>query len=169
MNRISLILITFILAVVYSGFSEDRILVLREAKEYKGSTVAVEAYLKDSVLEVKVIARMERTKPIIYNAIVIGPKIGRITPDTRQTLYPTIEDEEPFPTKEKKGFLSFDRDVKLKEAQGTLTKELIKFKIPSQKLIAGRQYQIWVSIESMQRGGDRESFKFDLDDFASYF
>jgi len=147
----------------------ERVLIIREAKKSRHTTVAVEAYLDGDILEVKVIARMRRTKPRIYNVIFIGPKAGRVVPDARETLYPTMEGEEPFPTKEREGFISFDKKVKTKKARGTLTKELLKFRIPVDRIIAGRRYQIWVKIESMQRGGNKESFKFDLKNFSQFF
>ncbi len=150
-------------------YAQEKILVLREAKKHKKATAAVEAYLEGNTLEVTVIGRMDRTKPRIYNVIVIGPKIGRVAPKMRDTLYPTMEDEEPFPTKKSGGFIRFSNKEEAKNTSGTLTKELLKFEIPEEKVVKGKRYQIWVKLESMQRGGDKESFKFDLEDFASYF
>ncbi len=152
-----------------NALSKERVLIIREAKKSRHTTVAVEAYLEGDILEVKVIARMRRTKPRIYNVIFLGPKVGRVVPDVRETLYPAMEGEESFPTKEREGFISFDEKVKTKEARGTLTKELLKFRIPADRIIAGRRYQIWVKVESMQRSGDRESFKFDLENFPQFF
>ncbi|MDP8233900.1 MAG: hypothetical protein P9M06_03755 [Candidatus Saelkia tenebricola] len=157
----------FMLSV--NTLAEGRVLVIREAKKSRHTTVAVEAFLEEDILNVKVIARMRRTKPRIYNVIFVGSKVGRVVPDARETLYPTMEGEEPFPTKEREGFISFDDKVKVKEASGTLTKELLKFRIPMDKIVPGKRYQIWVKIESMQRGGDKESFKFNIEDFSQYF
>jgi len=169
MKRIFIIFISLILVFSSLGYAQEKILVLREAKEHKKATAAVEVYLEGDILEVKVIARMDRTKPRIYNVIVIGPKIGRVVPKMRNTLYPTMEDEEPFPTKKSGGFISFSSKEETKKTSGTLTKESLKFEIPGDRVVAGKRYQIWVKLESMQRGGDKESFKFDLEDFANYF
>ncbi|MDP8216710.1 MAG: hypothetical protein P9L98_05280 [Candidatus Kaelpia imicola] len=169
MKRLTFAVTGLVLILSSLGYAQDRVLLLREAKEHRRATAAVEAYLEGNILEVKVIARMDRTKPRIYNVIVIGPKIGRLVPKMRETLYPTMEDEEPFPTKKSGGFIRFSSKEEAKKTSGTLTKELLKFEIPSEKVVAGKRYQIWVKIESMQRGGDKESFKFDLEDFAGYF
>ncbi|MCD6080000.1 MAG: hypothetical protein J7J54_00940 [Candidatus Omnitrophica bacterium] len=142
-------------------------LLLREAKQDKKTTVAVEVYLVDKdVVEVKVIARMYAQKPRIYNVIIIGPRLGRISPLTRETLPLGLEPTEPFPTKERKGFISFGPREKEKQPKGRLTQELLRFKIPLQRLIPGKRYQLWVKIESMAKGGKIHSFKFDIPDFA---
>ncbi len=160
-----LLFVTAPLAFTEDNSGDNKILILREAKEDSKATVAVEAYLIEDILEVKVIARMEREKPRIYNVIVVGPKIGRVVSEAREVLFPAMENEEPFPTKEREGFLSFDDKKKDKEAKGTLTKELLRFKIPREKIIKGKRYQLWVKIESMKSGGksNSTSFKFDLE------
>lgn len=149
------------------GEAQKRILVIREAKQHKETTAAVKAYLIDDVLEVTVIARMYATKPRIYNVIVVGPKLGRMSPTTRKTLVPTVEGEEPFPTTERGAFISFGERTKTKEAKGTLTEELLEFKLPPEKIRPGKKYQLWVRVESMQRGGEIEGFKFDLKDLPT--
>jgi hypothetical protein len=169
MRRVVFIFIFLFLSRSFSAYAEERILLLREAKEYKNATAAVEVYLEENILEVIVIARMNRTKPRIDNVIVVGPKIGRVAPKSRGTLYPTMEDEEPFPTKKSGGFISLSSKDDLKTTSGTLTKEFLKFEIPGDRVLSGKKYQIWIKVESMQRGGHKESFKFDLEDFASYF
>jgi len=144
----------------------ERRLILREAKAYRKSTVAVEAYLIDNILEVKVTARMYNEKPNIYNAIVVGSKLGRLSSKTRETLLASVEEEEPYPTSKKdRGFIDFSKKSETKKAKGRLTRELIEFEIPEDKIREGKRYQLWIQIESSQKGGDYKTFKFDLEDF----
>ncbi len=169
MKKIVFVVTSLVLIFSSLVYAQEKVLVLREAKEHKKAAAAVEVYLEGNTLEVTVIGRMDRTKPRIYNVIVIGPKIGRVAPKMRETLYPTMKNEEPFPTKKSGGFIRFSSKEETKNTSGTLTKELLKFEIPGEKIVDGKRYQIWVKLESMQRGGDKESFKFDLEDFANYF
>ena len=144
----------------------ERQLVLREAKEYRKSTVAVEAYLTDNILEAKVTARMYATKPKIHNAIIVGSRLGRLSIDSKEVLLATVEDEEPYPTSKKdRGFISFSKK-KTKQSEGTLTRELMIFEIPRDKVVKGKRYELWVQIMSMQKGGKYKTFKFDLEDLA---
>ncbi|MGD9014779.1 MAG: hypothetical protein PVI33_01980 [Candidatus Omnitrophota bacterium] len=152
--------------------AQGPILVLYEAKERTKSAVAVEAYLIDDIFEVTVIAKMYGTKPLIHKVLVVGPKLGRLSPHERQTVYPKAEDQEAFyKTKDIEGGIirlkKREKEKKLK--QGALTKELARFKIPTDKIVENKRYQLWVKIESMQRGGRFESFKFELKDFPKLF
>jgi hypothetical protein len=171
MRRNFILLIIWGVLIFLSGFtyaeekSNKRILVIRQAKQDRKTTVAVEAYLINDILEVTVIARMYAAKPRIYNVILVGPKLGRISPKTRKTLLSTIEEEAPFPTSERRGFISFSKKTKNKKAKGTLTKELVKFEIPTEKIIPDRRYQLWIKVESMRKGGKIQGFKFNLENF----
>jgi hypothetical protein len=161
------LLSVFSKSFIISAQEEEKTLLLREAKQSRKTTVAVEAYLIDKhIVEVKVIARMYAQKPRIYNVIIVGPRLGRISPLTRETLKLGLEPQEPFPTKERKGFISFGPREKEKQPKGRLTQEVLKFKIPVHKLIPGKCYQLWVKIESMAKGGKIQNFKFDIPDFA---
>jgi len=146
----------------------ERILVLREAKQHKKTTVAVEAYLVGDVLEVTTMARMQMrtTKLRIYNILVVGPKLGRICPKTREILTATAEEEAPFSTTKLGGLIRYSEKTKEKKAKGTLTKELAKFKIPADKIIPGKRYQLWVDVQSVQKKGRPVRFKFDLENLA---
>jgi len=146
--------------------STERIPILREAKQYRETTVAVDAYLIGNNLEVTVLARMYGTKPKIYNVIVVGPKIGRMSPQTKEILYPTVEEEGLYPMTKPDGFLGLTKKTKMEKTKGTLTKELVKFKIPSDRVISGRRYQLWVKVESLQAGGEEKEFKFELKNLA---
>ncbi|MBU3912080.1 MAG: hypothetical protein KKD90_05790, partial [Candidatus Omnitrophica bacterium] len=65
-----------------------------------------------------------------------------------------------------KGFITFGSGKKDKKARGTLTRELLVFKIPQDKVIKGKKYRLWIQIMSMQEGGDYKTYKFDLKNFA---
>lgn len=140
----------------------ERLLVLREAKQYGETNVAVQAYLVGDILEVTVSARIYAAKPEIDNVIIVGPKLGRLSPKTKKTLYATEEEEEPYLTTESKGLIGFGRKKRTKKAKGTLTKELFKFNIPRNKIIPGKRYELRIRIESMKIAGKFIRFKFEL-------
>ncbi len=143
--------------------NKERLLILREAQEDQKSTVAIEAYLLDNILEVTIIARMPGTKPKIYNAIVVGPRLGRLSSESKEVLLATAEEDKPFPTKRKDmAFISFSKGEETKKARGTLTRELVTFRIPPERVVKGKRYELWVQIESLQVGGGYKTFKFDL-------
>jgi hypothetical protein len=146
-----------------------RVLLLREAQEFEKSTVAIEAYLTDNVLEVTIIARMPGTKPKIHNAIIVGPRLGRLSCESKEVLLATVEAEEPFPTKRKDmAFISFSKSEETKKTKGTLTRELVVFRIPNERIIKGKKYELWVQIESLQKGGKYKTFKFDLQSLGDF-
>ncbi|MFC1621386.1 hypothetical protein ACFL2G_03680 [Candidatus Omnitrophota bacterium] len=152
--------------VSISYAQEEKLLTLFEAKEFEKSTVAVKAYLTDNIFEATITARMYQTKPKIHNAIVVGPKLGRLSIESKEVLLATTMEEEPYPTKRKdKGFIHFGKDKKNKKATGTLTRELLVFKIPEDKVKKDKKYKLWIQTESLQRGGKYKTFKFDLENF----
>ncbi|MBN1794423.1 MAG: hypothetical protein JW844_05610 [Candidatus Omnitrophica bacterium] len=159
------------LGVVGAGAQESgehgRLLLLREAKENEqGTTVAVETYLVDTVLEATVIVRMEAARPRIFNALVVGPKIGRVSSATKEVLDPTVEEEEPFPTTKRGGFISFGDREETKKAKGAVIKELIRFKLPADKIVAHekKKYELWIKVQGIQRHKRIQSFAFVLED-----
>jgi len=145
--------------------------VIREAKERGKIAAAVEAYLvADDMLEVTVTARMDAAKPRIFSVLIVGSKLGRISAIERETLFANALDEEnPFLTQEVTGFIKFDQSKKEKKLKGTLSRELHKFRIPTEKVIPGKRYQLWVKVDSMRAGGKHTNFKFDLPDFPNLF
>ena len=161
-----------LLSILNFSFAQEegaeRILMVREAKQHKKTTVAVEAYLVGDVLEVTAMARMQKhtTKLRIYNIMVVGPKLGRICPKTREILAARTEEEAPFSTIRLGGFTGDTKKTKEKKPKGTLTKELAKFKIPADKIIPGKRYQLWVDVQSVQKKGRPMRFKFDLENLA---
>ncbi|MBU1853932.1 MAG: hypothetical protein KJ957_07810 [Candidatus Omnitrophica bacterium] len=146
--------------------TEGPLLILREAQEKGKTTVAIEASLTENILEAKITSRMYGTKPKIYNTLIVGSKLGRLSLQAKEVLLASIEDEEPYPTTNKnRAFISFSAKTKTKTATGTLTRELVEFKIPRDKIRQKKPYQMWAQIESLQRGGKYETFKFALEDF----
>ncbi len=144
-----------------------RLLVLREAKQHRKTSVAVEAYLLDNILEATVIARMDAAKPRIFSVIIVGPKLGRVSAKERKTLFSAVEDEETiFSTEDKGAFIRFSKSREDRELKGTLTRELHKFRIPVEKILPNKRYQLWVKVESMQDPGRIDNFKFDLENFS---
>ena len=138
----------------------ERILVFREAEQRKKTNVAVEAYLIDDILEVAVTIRtkMRAAKLRIFKMLVVGPKLGRISPKTAETVAVTLEDETPFPT-------TIGTKTEMRIATGTPTKELFRFEIPADKMVSGGGYQIWVDVQNRegQEKGRIQRFKFDLE------
>jgi len=104
---------------------------------------------------------------MIYNALVVGSGLGRLSCDSRETLVATAEEEEPFLTKRKdKAFISFRKSEAVKKARGTMIKELLRFDIPVDKIKEDKKYRLWVQVVSSQKGSKYKTFKFDLEDFA---
>jgi len=149
--------------------SGERILVLREAQEFRDNTVGVDVYLTGNILEVKVVARMPRSRPNIYNAIVVGSRLGRLSPASRKTVLQTTEEEEPYPVTERGAFISFRKKEKTKRTKGRLARELLFFDIPRDRIVKDKKYKLWVQIKSEQEAGYRQkggryiTFKFDLE------
>jgi len=141
----------------------ERILVLREAEQRKKTTVAVEAYLISDILEVAVTVRtkMRAAKLRIFKMLLVGPKLGRISPKTAETIAVTVGDEAPFPT-------TMGSKTEMKIITGTPTKELFRFEIPADKIVPGGTYQIWVDVQNRegQEKGRIQRFKFDLENLA---
>lgn len=156
---------------VYVFAQEDKpesgVFVIRKAQELQETIVGVEAYLNNDILEVSVSARMHGAKPKIFNAVIMGPKLGRLSPDVRKMIFATGEEEEPFFTEELEGkFLRTSKKKESKKAAGTLTKEAMKFKIPKEKILPGKKYKLWIKVESMQNIKPIQTFKFELDNLA---
>ena len=176
MKKMFVLVVTMgvLLSILNFSFAQEeggaeRILVAREAKQYKETTtVAVEAYLVGDVLEVTTMARMQMrtTKLRIYNILVVGPKLGRISLKTRETLTAVTEEEASFSTTKLGGLIRYSKKTREKKAKGILTKELAKFKIPADKIIPGKRYQLWVDVQSVQKKGRPVRFKFDLENLA---
>lgn len=173
MKKISLLLIAFVIIssvsclVKLSRAQDEPILILRQAKEFKKQTVAVEARLKGNILEALITGRMYKTKPKIHNAIIVGPRLGRLAIESKTILVQDVVDDEPYPTSKKdKGFITFGRKEENKRAKGTLTRELMLFDVPPDRVVDGKKYKLWVQIMSMQKGGKYKTFKFDLENLA---
>ena len=174
MRRITVLLIVFItlytlnITQTFAQPGPEKVLVLREAAEEREGTAAVEAYLVGDILEVKVSVRIRRARPKIHNAVVVGPKLGRVSPISITQLFATTEKEEPYPTKKRGGLISFGDDTEIKVVKGAVVRKLFKFKIPPEKIKPDGKYQIWVKLKeeaskTTKRVGKITSFKFDLE------
>jgi len=174
MRRIAVLLIVFItlytlhITQTFAQPGTERVFVLREAAEERQGTAAVEAYLVGDILEVKVSVRIRRARPKIYNTIVVGPKLGRISPISITQLFATTEKEEPYPTKKRGGLISFGDGAETKKIKGAVVRKLFKFKIPPEKIKPDGKYQIWVKLKEegskvKRREGKITLFKFDLE------
>ncbi len=147
--------------------TRQRILVVREAKQHRITTVAVEAYLISDVLEVVVGARIHAQKPKILDVVLRGPGLGRrVHYKAKETLYATTQEEDPYSITKLDGMIAFGKRTKTKKPKGRLTRELFKLQIPTDRVVSGKRYQIWVDIESMEKAGMGERFKFDIEDLA---
>ena len=163
--------IIFLLSILFAGSficfaqedsSSQGILLIREGKQLKKTTVAVEGYLYNDILQVQVEVRMYAERPKIVDVVFTGPKLGRIHYNTRQDLPITLKEEDPYNITRVDGMISFGKRTRVKKPKGTLTKELFRIKLPVDKIISGKLYQLWVEVESKRRGGRIPKFKFDL-------
>lgn len=144
--------------------SSEKVILIREAKQVRQNIVAVEAYRIGEILEVKIKARMYSERPRIKNVLIVGPRLGRLSYKRKEELTLEFEEDKPFPTTKKGGFISFGKKKKTKQPEGTLTQELFRFQFPWEKIVPKKRYQLWVDIESKTRGGDRPmKFRFDLE------
>jgi hypothetical protein len=143
-------------------------LVLKEAQQRGETTAAVEVYLIEDILEVTVYATMYAARPQIYNVTLVGPGLGRLAPLERQSLRATAKDKQLiFETKDREGgFIRFTKRTKKKKMQGAITKELIKFKIPTKRVIPKKRYELRIKLESGQIPGKYYNFKFRIEDLA---
>ena len=149
---------------------QDRIPVIREAKIFRQKNVAVDAHLvKGEILEIMVEARIYSQKPRINDVLVSGPKLGKERYAARKTIVAGVDEPKPFEVTKEHGWVVFGQRKKVRELEGTLTKELFKIKIPREKIVCGKKYELWVEIESQTQGGRAEKFKFSLEDFPSLF
>jgi len=97
--------------------------------------------------------------------VLVGPGLGRLSPKFRETVYPQAEDiEKSFPTDVQGGLIQFSPRTRDKIGKGTLTKELVKFKIPAGKIMPNRRYELRIRVEDMQDTAASEGFVFPLKD-----
>jgi len=147
------------------SIAAEKVPVIREAAEKRGNSVAVEAYLIGDILEVRVSVRMPNARPKINNVIVVGPKIGRISPDEIEQVYAGLEEEAPYRTTKRSGFISFESRTATKKLKGTVVRKLYRFKMDREKIVSDGLYQLWIKIkeEGSRRKGRITPYKFDLD------
>ncbi len=106
-------------------------------------------------------------RPKINNILLVGPRIGRLQHAAKEEIPVSIEEEKAYPVTKKGGLLSFGDKTEVKKLEGALTKEPFKIKIPQDRIIPGKRYQLWVYLESKTRGGGRPvKFRFNLEKLA---
>ena len=159
------IALVFLIANLALAFNGE--LLLRQAQEDSKGAAAVEAYLDGNVLEVKVSVRMLEGRPTVDNVTLNGPKLGSLVPADIKQVYASIEKEPPYETIEKGGFISFDSETKSKNLKGGVSRKLVTFVIPKEKMLDGKQYYIRVKVNSAKqssgKAGKSTDFKFYLD------
>ncbi len=149
---------------------DEPVLVIREGRQIKENTVAIEATLSGDILTVKVEARIPGERPKITSIVLTGPGIGRVHHKLRKEIKPGLEEEDPYLITEAGGLINFGEKKEVKDPQGTLTKELFQFIVPVEKILANKKYQIQILIESKTKPGKRgKKYEFDLKDFYKFF
>ncbi len=156
---------SFCFAFISSAPCAEKKQLLRQAARDNDVIVAVDAHAIDNIVEAKVTVRMHKNKPKIYNALIVGPGLGRLSIETKDVLLASLEEEESYPTlKKDKGFITFKK-AEDEKSSGTLTRELLQFRVPRDRVMRGKRYRMWIQVVSLQRGGRKETFKFDLKNF----
>ncbi len=175
-KRVSFVIVAIAFVCILSSkvFSQQQDsvkagLVLREGKQVRNDTVAVEVYVVDGILEVRVEVRMYSERPKIKNVMLVGPRVGRLSYDLKEEIPLILEEEDPYLIRSEGGVISRGEKKKYKKPKGTLTKELFKIKVPWEKIVPDKRYQLWVDVESKTRGGERpKKFRFNLEKFSQY-
>lgn len=145
-------------------------LVLREGKQVRDDTVAVEITVFEDIIQARIEVRMLRERPKISNVLLVGPKLGRMIYTRKEEIPVSLEEGDPYLVSEKGGIFSSRNKKEYKNPKGTLTAELFQFKVPLEKLVKGKKYQLWVDVEGKNSAGKTPlKFKFDLPDLAAFF
>ncbi|MFC1514594.1 hypothetical protein ACFL5X_01665 [Candidatus Omnitrophota bacterium] len=147
---------------------EEKILVVREGKQLKKTTVTVEGYLVDDILDVTVGVRMPSDRAKINKFYLTGPGLGKIHYAARTVVPPSVDDvdEEPFPVTKVDGMIMFGDRTREKTPKGRLTKESFQLKVPIDKIKPGKRYELVVDVESQEKAQRIPKFKFHLQGFA---
>lgn len=156
------------LTYCFAQGAEEGILILREAKQYGKTNVSAQAYLKDDILEVRVGARVYGDKPKIDNVLVVGPKLGRLSAKAKTTIYASEEAEAEIAVSESRGVLGFGARSEVRKKKGVLVREQYKFKIPKEKMVSGKRYELRIKIDSPKIDSKSIRFKFLLKDLARH-
>ncbi len=155
-----------LLCTLKCSWAQDKVLVIREAKQVRRDIVAVEGYLVDAILEVSVEVRMYGERPKITNVALVGPGVGRLSYSAKEEIPITLEEEEPYEITKEGGFIKTSKRTRTDTPSGTMTKELFKIKVPSEKILSGKKYELWIDIKSKTKDTRSQKFKFELKDFS---
>ena len=81
---------------------------------------------------------------------------------TMKQLYATAEEEEPYETDKRGGFITFSEDSETKKLKGRTSRKLITFKIPPDKIMPEKKYDLKVKIEGSDKRGRTSTYRFEL-------
>ncbi len=147
----------------------EKELILREGKQVRDDVVAVEVYVVENILEVRVEVRMYSQRPKITNVMLVGPRIGRLSSDLKEEIPLALKEDDPYLVRSEGGVVSSGEKRKKKKLKGTVAKELFKIKVPWEKIVPDKRYQLWVDVESKTRGGGRpQKYRFNLENFSQH-
>ena len=141
------------------------VLVIREGQQLKATFVTVEAWLTGEILEVTVGVRKRRERMKVDDLFLTGPGLGKIRYASRKNLPPSVEDEDeaPFEVTVLGGLMKFGSRTKEKVPVGRLNKVLFKLKVPVDKIVPGKKYELVVEIESEEKAKRVPKFRFELE------
>jgi hypothetical protein len=161
-------ILLFIGGICYAQADPQGALVIRQGKQLKKIVVTVEAYLVGDILEITAGVRKRGERIKINGVALQGPRIGKIHYRSRKRLPPSVEDEdeEPYPVTKVDGLIMFGNRTKEKIPQGRLNKALFKLKVPTDKIVRGKPYELIVDVESEEKRTRIPKFRFELEDFA---
>jgi hypothetical protein len=146
----------------------DRIPVIREGQQLKTTIVTVEAWLAGQILEVTVGVHRRRERMKVNDLVLTGPGLGKIRYRSRKSLPPSVEDEdeETFEVTRLDGLIKFGSRTREKVPLGRLNRVLFKLKVPVDKIVSGKKYELVVEVESEEKAKRVPKFTFELEDFA---
>jgi len=147
---------------------QNETLVIREGLQIKQTGIAVEGRYLDGVLDVAIEVRMYSERPRIRNVQIVGPKLGRMSYDRKKNIPLGLEEEDPYEIKRKGHWRPGSFRTERKKLKGTVTRERFLFKIPWDKIVPGKKYQLWIDVDSKTREGKGKKYKFALDKLAEF-
>ena len=162
-------ILSVMLSVVWlqsESFGAQGLLVTRQAMQDSLAAVGIEAYLQDDIMQVKVTVKMKGTKPKIYDVLFEGKGIGRLSPIEIDQLYASTEEEPPYETTKRGGFISFGDKTEKKKLKGRTVRKLVSFRIPNEKILPDRTYFIIVKVEDTNKRGKVKRYRFGIKGFA---
>lgn len=166
LSMVSLCIVMFLSITAPALSGEDTVIpVIRQAMEDQEAAVAVDGNLSEGAFQVKVTARIYDATPNIYSILLVGPNLGRLSPSAAKSLYATGEEEAPYETTTRGGLIDFGSKTKEKNLQGRVVRKLAKFTISPEQILPGKEYELWVRVESSASRGRISTYRFNLENF----